>query len=650
MERCYYADYVKTFVSKNNDEILGKLVSSSDFDSSIFQKNAWQEEINILKNELALFSDGFIAFEYTIPRVGKRIDNVFIYKNIVFLLEFKVGESKYKKNDIIQIIDYALDLKDFHKESSSLILVPILIATNAPSKENNISIDENNILTPVFCNKTNLKYNIDKITNSFNCPSNISPNRWIESQYYPTPTIIEAAQKLFLDHTVEDISRNDAHAINLSKTICSIENIIEYSKSNHKKSICFVTGVPGAGKTLLGLTISAKHQYKNKEENAVFLSGNGPLVDVLQEALAIDNSNNEKINKSASKRKVKEFIQLIHHFRDDALSTNEAPIEKVVIFDEAQRAWTQTMLSDFMKRKKGIIDFKKSEPEFLIEVMNRHKDWATIICLIGGGQEINTGEAGLMEWFSALHSSFPNWDVYLSTEIKDKEFLDKDTILNLLPNAVHVPELHLSVSLRSFRSENVSNFVKYLLDADREKAIKFYETLKEKYPIFLTRNLLTAKNWVRNQAKGSRRYGLIASSGAKRLRSFGIWVQNKIDAPKWFLNGFDDVRSSYFLEETATEFDIQGLEIDWAIVCWDADLRFQKENFEYYKFKGTKWENIKKEEKINYLKNSYRVLLTRSREGFIIFIPEGSPSDETRKPSYYNGIYDYLLSIGIKEI
>lgn len=374
MERCYYADYVKTFVSKNNDEILGKLVSSSDFDSSIFQKNAWQEEINILKNELALFSDGFIAFEYTIPRVGKRIDNVFIYKNIVFLLEFKVGESKYKKNDIIQIIDYALDLKDFHKESSSLILVPILIATNAPSKENNISIDENNILTPVFCNKTKLKYNIDKITNSFNCPSNISPNRWIESQYYPTPTIIEAAQKLFLDHTVEDISRNDAHAINLSKTICSIENIIEYSKSNHKKSICFVTGVPGAGKTLLGLTISAKHQYKNKEENAVFLSGNGPLVDVLQEALAIDNSNNEKINKSASKRKVKEFIQLIHHFRDDALSTNEAPIEKVVIFDEAQRAWTQTMLSDFMKRKKGIIDFKKSEPEFLIEVMNRHKD------------------------------------------------------------------------------------------------------------------------------------------------------------------------------------------------------------------------------------------------------------------------------------
>lgn len=223
MERCYYADYVKTFVSKNNDEILGKLVSSSNFDSSIFQKNAWQEEINILKNELALFPDGFIAFEYTIPRVGKRIDNVFIYKNIVFLLEFKVGESKYKKNDLIQVIDYALDLKDFHKESSSLILVPILVATNAQSEENEISINENNILTPILCNRTNLKYNLEKITKYFNPHLIISPNRWIESQYYPTPTIIEAAQKLFLDHTVEDISRNDAHAINLSRTICSIE-------------------------------------------------------------------------------------------------------------------------------------------------------------------------------------------------------------------------------------------------------------------------------------------------------------------------------------------------------------------------------------------------------------------------------------------
>lgn len=357
------------------------------------------------------------------------------------------------------------------------------------------------------------------------------------------------------------------------------------------------------------------------------------------------------IRKGEAKKKAEAFIQNIHHFRDDALKSDQPPIEKVAIFDEAQRAWTQERTAKFLAER-GVYDFGMSEPEFLISIMDRHTDWAVIVCLVGGGQEINTGEAGLPEWFDALRSKFSHWKVFLSKQISDVEYTRGKPLSKLVHglNGKILDKLHLAISLRSFRSEKVSAFVKELLDTNLIKARDLYDEIKSKYPIVLTRDLERAKDWVRSKARGTERYGLIASSGAKRLRSFGIWIQSKVSAEDWFLNGSNDVRSSYYLEETATEFDIQGLEIDWSIVAWDGDFRIEQGQFQTYKFTGTKWNKINKEVDRLYLKNAYRVLLTRARQGMVIFIPHGSETDHTRQPSYYDGTYSFLKQIGITEI
>lgn len=652
VKRSYYSNDIQSFLNQDNYSIFGEITTNDQFSAEDLQKNTWNREIEILKRELSQFLDGYIIFEYTIPRIGNRIDNIVIYKGIIFLLEFKVGEKKYPSYAIEQVTDYAFDLSCFHKESHNRLLVPILISTKAHSVKQEIRISKDNVLETICCNEYEIAKYITEVSLKF-IQDEIIPDDWINSLYMPTPTIIEAAQALYLGHNVEDISRNDASAKNLNQTTKAINKIIDYSKAHNRKSICFITGVPGAGKTLAGLNIAVERQKIAEDEHAVFLSGNGPLVDVLQEALARDDAKRNHISRKEASRKVKEFIQIIHHFRDDAISVDTPPVEKVAIFDEAQRAWDEQNLTDFMKKKKHIEDFNMSEPEFLISILNRHNDWATIICLIGGGQEINKGEsAGIYGWFDSLRNNYPNWDIYVSDKITDDEYSKGHNFAEMTKNMnVNIIEdLHLAVSLRSFRSENVSNFVKALLDVDIDTAKRLYEQFNNDYPVFVTRNLHKAKLWVRSQAKGSQRYGLTASSGAKRLRKYGIWVQNKIEATNWFLNGKNDVRSSFHLEETATEFDIQGLELDWTIVCWDADLRFENGDFKHLKFVGTKWQNIKSADNILYLKNAYRVLLTRARQGFVIFVPTGDETDTTAKSEYYDGIYRYLKSVGIKEL
>lgn len=639
-------------MNKNEATIFGEITGNDMFSSDDLQKKAWKKEIKILREQLNTLKEGHILFEYTIPRIGKRIDTVLLYKGIVFLIEFKVGEQKYPNYAKEQVIDYALDLSCFHKESHDKLLVPILVCTEALEKNNDIKELKDNILDVYCCNGANLQQYIKEISDEHNKIS-FDPISWINSIYMPTPTIIEAAQTLYSGHNVADISRNDASAKNLNQTTEAINKIINDSKKNNRKSICFITGVPGAGKTLAGLNIVIKRQNVDENEHAVFLSGNGPLVEVLQEALARDDVKRNGIKKTEATRKSEEFIQMIHKFRNDALSVKTAPIEKVVIFDEAQRAWDKTNLEKFMKDKKGEVDFKMSEPEFLISILDRHDDWATIICLIGGGQEINKGESeGIMGWLESIREKYSDWDVYISDRINDEEY-SKGVDFDELVREIKVKkdkDLHLAVSLRSFRSENLSLFVKALLDIDIKTASSLYKEFKDDYPICMTRNLEKAKTWVRKQGIGSQRYGITASSGAKRLRKYGVWVQKKVDAPNWFLNGKDDIRSSYFLEETATEFDIQGLELDWTILCWDANLRYNNGNFEFFNFRGTNWQNINKEENILYLKNAYRVLLTRARQGFIIFIPEGDKYDKTMQPSFYDGIYEYFKEIGIVEL
>jgi hypothetical protein len=650
--RAYYSNVISGFYAQTPDEILGEIARNNQFALIKKQRNTWIGEICLLKDALEKYQNGFIAFEYTIPRIGDRVDNLFVFNGIVYLLEFKFGEKDYHSYAIDQIMDYALDLKYFHKESQNVPIVPMLVCTEAPNFKNTVHVYDDGIYEPVRCNKHTLKPIFEQLTSTLiNSPINFT--HWIESPYMPTPTIIEAAQALYRGHDVKEISRSDADAYNLSVTTNILEKIINQSKQNHEKSICFVTGVPGAGKTLAGLNIANSRHNFDEEEHAVFLSGNGPLVFVLREALARDEyeRNNHTLRKSQAKKKAEAFIQNIHHFRDDALTTSEPPIEKVTIFDEAQRAWTQQQTAKFMAER-GIIDFNMSEPEFLISIMDRHTDWAVIICLVGGGQEINTGEAGLPAWFDALRKPTNHWKVYVSNRIYDEEYtrgvnlnymlrdLDIDTII----------ELHLAVSVRSFRSEHVAAFVKYLLDVDLSTAKELYLKINPKYPIVMTRNLETARAWVRLKARGTERIGLIASAGAKRLRCFGIWVQNEIDPENWFLNSKDDVRSSYFLEETATQFDIQGLEIDWSIVAWDADYRYENDKFTPYNFTGTKWNYIKDTNNRLYLKNAYRVLLTRARQGFVIFIPHGNNKDKTRFSNFYDGTYEYLKQVGIEEI
>ena len=657
MDRSYYFDYTSNFLTADESSILGELVRSHTFNLNELQRNSWIKEISILKLSLEDHYNSYICLEYSIPRMGKRADAVLLVNNVVVILEFKVGSNTYNSGDLDQVLDYALDLKNFHEQSHDKVILPVLVATNGPDENNYLNKYDDDIYLPIKLNQHNLS-EVFHFVNRINSSNEIiDPIEWIKSIYKPTPTIIQAAQALYTGHNVSEISRSDSHAFNLDATAKEIFNVIEYSKINKKKSICFITGVPGAGKTLAGLNIANYTQNTDTyEENAVFLSGNGPLVTVLQEALARDDvfSNLEQgnnIRKAEALNKSKAFIQNIHHFRDEYIRDENAPIEKVVIFDEAQRAWTKEQTASFMKQRKGIDNFNMSEPEFLIGVMDRHDDWAVIICLIGGGQEINKGEAGLPEWFTALKENYQNWKIWVSAELNDFEYNMGENLYADLNHGVleEKEKLHLSVSVRSFRSEKVSEFVKTLLDCDAN-ASSLIDQLNGKYPIAITRSFDLAKSWLKEKSRGTERIGILASSGGVRLKPHGINAKNDIDPRHWFLNGKDDVRSSFYLEDVATEFDIQGLELDWTCVCWDADLRFINNGWDYKEFRGTSWNNINDESRKLYLKNSYRVLLTRARQGMIIFVPYGDKKDFTRAPKYYDSIYNYLKNIGIKEL
>ena len=659
MNRAYYSSSICDFCIEDGDSIYGKISGEYDLNKlTIQQANAWKSQIKILKQTILNFN-GKVYFEFTIPRMGKRVDNILIIDNCIFVLEFKIGSNVYDKYAKDQAFDYGLDLNNFHEGSHNKIIIPILIADKASNIGNVYKKSFDNLYETIVANENNLSNVISETLQNFKVLEIINVENWENSIYKPTPTIIEAATALYKKHNVSEISRSDSGAENLSVTSECISEIIDYSKKKSRKSICFITGVPGAGKTLAGLNIANLRSNYEEEEHAVFLSGNGPLVDVLREALARDKvktarEENLIITKSSAISHVKSFIQNIHHFRDASIRDEKAPIEKVTIFDEAQRAWTKEQASSFMKRNKGISDFDKSEPEFLIEVMNRHEDWCTIVCLIGGGQEINTGEAGLEEWIRPFSNKFQDWDIYYSSKIvEDENYIKDKEALMILNNkkAIKKDELHLSVSLRSFRSAQLSSFIQEIINNNIENAKEIYELfIKEFYPIKITRDLDKARNWLRISAKGSERIGVVASSGGIRLRPFGLNVKAKIDAPIWFLNDKDDIRSSYFLEEVATEFDIQGLELDWTCVAWDGDLFYHNNQWNYRKFKGTKWQNINSAEITNYLINSYRVLLTRARQGMVIYIPFGNNEDVTRPEFMYDGNFEFFKSLCIEEI
>lgn len=648
VKRTYYSDSLDDFVAKEAGGIRNQLAGESagaGFPPLQSQLAAWDEEIRLLQKVLRTRS-GVVYFEFSIPRMGRRADVVLLIEGVIFVLEFKVGERHFSRSAQDQVWDYALDLKNFHETSHSAHVVPVLIATAASGLRGlPLTFDPDRTCPPVLTGPDGLAAALDAMLGLAGA-GGIDRLWWESGGYRPTPTIVEAATALYNGHSVEEISRRDADAVNLGRTSGILAEIIQTARARRRKSICFVTGVPGAGKTLVGLNTATRFLEPKDELHSVFLSGNGPLVKVLCEALARDQvrqgrERGQPVPLSGARSRVKAFIQNVHHFRDECLVDDRPPAEHVALFDEAQRAWDLAQTSRFMAQKKNRPGFRQSEPEFLVSCLDRHRDWAVIVCLVGGGQEINTGEAGIGEWIEALNRSFPDWGVHVSPRLEEAEFGSGD-LRRLLADRRGVEfheDLHLSTSMRSFRAENVSRFVKQVLDFDRAGARASLDRCRPAYPLFLTRRMETARRWLRSRARGSERYGIVVSSKAERLRPHAISVRSPVSPVDWFLAGKEDVRSSYYLEDVATEFHVQGLELDWACVTWDADLRYSPDGWDHWSFHGDAWKRICKDARRRYHINAYRVLMTRARQGMILVVPEGDREDPTRAPDYYDSTY-----------
>lgn len=704
--RCLYKSDFRSFITADKYYILGRIHNAFHGQALTTTDEAWLSEIDLLQTVLVPWKDeeAEIIFEYDIPRLGKRIDVVLLLRGIIFCLEFKVGQKDALQPDVEQLMDYALDLKNFHRYSHDRTIVPILIPTKHTSSSRIFrpSVYDDSIFNPLITGADGLRTIIHEVLCHTNADEPGTIKDWIISPYTPTPTIIEAARSLYENHSVEDITRHEADKVTTDATIAYILDVINYSKRNSKKSICFVTGVPGAGKTLVGLDVAVKQSYQddgsfNENDGAVYLSGNGPLVAVLTEALARDNckkSRDKGVHKklSDSKREVKKFIQIIHQYRDNMLAKIKNPVvdgkleidpekavrlresgygevEHVAIFDEAQRAWTHQRIANYLKRggtygnKLKVPNFPMSEAAFLIWSLDRREDWATIVCLIGGGQEINTGEAGITEWIAALNDRFPHWNVYISDKLTDPEYAEGkvNELLRLNPNVVFSDKLHLGVSLRSFRAERLSTFVHSLLSFNHNAIELYQDVISHGYPVVLTRSMDKARAWLRQQARGTQQTGILISKVSARFKPLAVHVlpQDEDNAVHWFLEDKTDVRSSNYLEEAATEIQVQGLEVDYACVLWDADMRYDNGKWSFWKFNGkTQWIPEKNIETQKYMLNAYRVLLTRARQGIIICVPEGNdrttpegfPEDSTRLPSFYDSTYRYFKSLGMKEI
>jgi hypothetical protein len=643
-----YQNNISDFLKADNETVVGNLaIGVTNHQLLMQQRTSWNHQVTYLKEAFQhLPSNWHLILEYPIPRRSKRIDVILLAKDLIFVIEFKDRETKYSPDAISQVEDYSLDIRDFHKQSASQTIIPIVWASDAKEKSNRLFDNGDFVKPTLFANRRNLHSTIKAAFEYFTNTTNaeINPNNWNNSEYLPTPTIIEAAQHLFSGQSVREISRSHAGSENLTDTTNAILKAIKEAQENDEKIICFITGVPGAGKTLAGLNIV--HNVDNHSGKGVFLSGNGPLVKVLTEALARDNSKRSNISLIQSRREIA-FVQNVHQFLDFYHNNDQTPQDKIILFDEAQRAWN----AEHSKRK---FDRDFSEAEMLFNIMNRNDRWAVIVALIGSGQEINTGEAGLAEWGKTIKEKFPNWKIYISPELKEgssnianyKLFETAPTNLSIS----ELPELHLKVSIRSYKAEKLSEWVVSLLEDEPLKAKELLQYHLKDYPIFITRNLETARQFLRNKNRGHRRIGLIASSGARRLRPFGLDVTAEIDVANWFLNPKEDVRSSCFLELPATEFAVQGLELDWVGLCWGDDFRKEDSGWSFHAFKGSKWQLERQEERKQFIKNKYRVLLTRGREGLIIFIPQGSETDHTRPSKNYDTTYEYLKRTGIKEL
>lgn len=709
MQNFQYASTISGFFSKSEGEIVHMLTENNEF-SSIRRTtmSSWHEEVRSIRKALADYKkeDGFVAFEYTIPRAGGRIDCVIGLRGILFVLEFKTGEEQNADADKEQLEQYVIDLKNFHFESYDIPIAPIWVVPQAELEPCRISNPSNNkqlFSMATVCDATIADCFKKILSKDLGTLEPISMSNWLLSPYCPTSNIVDAARKLYAHNKVEDINRSDAKGEDLIRTTNALLNLINKAKEKNEKYLCLVTGVPGAGKTLIGLSVATIRQEEEalesgKENRSVYLSGNRPLVMVLQEALARDayaraveeatqhlgrtpkksELKSNGITKPEIKSKIKQFIQPIPSWRkeylkgisvsgtgDNAILVKDEnyaykgngeffiPYDHVSIYDEAQRAWEDKENASYVRKKEDHLkNFPEwSEPRFLISCMDRHKDWAVYICLIGNGQDINHGEAGTAEWLKSI-KHFPHWKTYAPADIKN----DPDVANELHDiNIEYLPGLHLSTDLRSIRAENLAQFVDDLLNFRKENATALLKELT-RYPIRITRDINSAKAWVKQHARDNERYGALASSKGQRLKPDALTLlppnSSESEVTHWFLGDNKDVNSSYYMEEVATEFQVQGLELDWALVAWDADMRYDEStsSWKQYSFRGSKWMNINDSKIRSYQKNAYRVILTRARRVMVIYIPKGTHDDHTRNPKFYDGTYQYFKQLGIQEI
>ena len=659
-----YAEYVKHFVDADEDSLIGQLIEGvattgiSSHENTQIQ--AWRDEIRLLKKQLAspAFQDWFIILEYEIPRRSRRPDVILLSETTVFVVELKVGALDYDSASRWQCRSYALDLRDFHEESHGCRIVPILCATEADENvhwEDGWHDSESVMPDVIRTNGLQLQEWLIRCERRAASASisKIEPERWLSSGYRPTPTILEAAVQLYEGHGVREISHR--YAQNLDATTDLLVQEIESARRLGRRVICFVTGVPGAGKTLTGLNVvHDPGEQRTKSPVGIFLSGNGPLVNVIRAAL-VQSQTSQGHTKRDAEREVTTFIQNVHVFlREYHERTAEPPPENVVVFDEAQRAWDSAQ----MKRKR---DIDVSEADLLFDVMERLPDWTVIIALVGGGQEIFLGEAGLEEWGRALSRRSVAWQVVASPEV----LTGGDSVAghrlfeHTVPPKVafhEEPNAHLDVVVRSHRAHSWARWVNEFL-AMRFDAARMIFPDTEEFPCFITRDLAHARSWLRmhHQLVPEERTGLLATSKDARLRAYGIERSSafltKYRFDHWFLAPHDDPRSSVSLEVAASEFECQGLELDWIGLCWGGDLVPARNplQWEYGKFSGNsaRWNTVKKESEQVYTLNRYRVLLTRARKGLVIWVPPGDRDDPTRNPERFDRVYDALMQSGI---
>jgi hypothetical protein len=641
----FWSGSAATFFATERAAIVGTLAEAQirHFRSNeVQQLRAWEIGIDILRAALPRAEDWWVLLEYPLLRLGRRADAILLTPAAVLVLEFKAGAEHFDNAGREQVEDYALDLQDFHAGCRRTPIVPILVATAARARPQTFPLALAGALPVLDADAESLAGLLHRISATLPVPLDpLEPQRWIEAPYRPVPTIVEAACMLYGRHGVAEISAARADTHNLTRTSDAILQSIAEARTANTRAILFVTGIPGAGKTLCGLNAAFG---ESSDARATFLTGNPTLVHVLREALARD-AIARGADRRAARQQMEAAIQALPRFRDHHVARGEIPAERIVVIDEAQRCWSRDHA--IRKTRDRPVPLTDSEPGHLLEIMSRHDGFAAIICLVGSGQEIHDGEGGLAEWGFAL-AAHPGWRVLAAPDTQNPDARQR---LGKIEALQTIAALHLDVPVRQIRSAAAGPWVDALLTGDAEAAHAIAADAGG-IPYRVTRSLPALKNWLRGEARGSRRCGLLASSGASRLRAEGLGVElPHMDAQavaRWFLDRWPDVRASDALETVATEFSCQGLELDFAGLCWDGDLiRLPgRSRWLVRDFRGTRWTLPSQPETVLNRINSYRVLLTRARYETAIFIPRGDPEDITRHPAVFDAIADFFAACG----